>query len=268
MKKILTALHLPMIAVMVAVVTLCAPTQARADFIVRVTDLNSATGLVTAFDTSAILTSSGDGSGGFVVGLSAGAFTLNIVTDTATTGPGFTSANEQINTMYTSAAGNGNDELIVEILADEFMNPTAPTPSFISSNGSPSTTGLNASSVIMTSGVLAGNVIALNGIALGDTYSTLGNQLGETTGTGSIGSASSVLNPNPVSGAAFNIVNPFSFYQTYTINGFTNSGTASGSLSAGSTVSPVPEPSSVLLILSSLPVFGGVTWLRRKAVNA
>ncbi len=60
----------------------------------------------------------------------------------------------------------------------------------------------------------------------------------------------------------FSIVNPFSFYQTYTFSDFTNSAKA-GSLSAGSTVAAVPAPAGLVLALTGLPVFGA-GWLRRR----
>jgi len=79
-----------------------------------------------------------------------------------------------------------------------------------------------------------------------------------------LGLASSVLLPNPVSGPIININSPFSYYQTYTITGFSTSG-QSGTLSAGATVAAVvPEPGGIALALAGLPVLVGYGWLRRR----
>ena len=54
-----------------------------------------------------------------------------------------------------------------------------------------------------------------------------------TTGMGSMGSASSVLTPNPANrGATFAIAYLFTFYQAYTFGGFTSTKLA-GSFTAG-----------------------------------
>jgi len=202
--------------------------------------------------------SAADGSGALTFNSSVGNFSITLVTNIATTGPGFTAASQTLNITYNGPTGPTSDRLIVEVLGNMFTNPTAPAVSVITSNGSPSTSGLAATNVTMTSGVIAGNVLAL-----GAAGTTLGGQLGTSTGTGSMGNASSVLTPNPITGASFAIVNPFSFYQTYTISGFANSGLA-GSLSAGSTVSSVPAPAGLVLALAGLPVLGAAGWMRRR----
>lgn len=237
-----------------AVFGMPAPTQA--DFTVRVTDVNSVSGTSTSTQTLVAPT----GAGNFV-GLfnNVGNFTVNIVTAIANTGPGFSSASETLN--ITRGSGNGTDTLIVEILDNNFSNPTAPSVSFISSNGSPSTAGLIATSVIMTSGVLA------NGATLGLAGTTLGGQLGETIGAGTMGSGSSVLTPNPVTGASFPIFNQFSFYQTYSISGFNNDKGSTGSLSAGSSVTATPEPGTVAMALTALPLLG-LAYARRRRARA
>jgi len=247
---------LPLVAVLAVTTILGAPRQANADFIIRATDLLSGGGVNASVTQTGV--SAADGSGSLVFNSAVGNFSITLVTNIATTGPGFTSASTTINITYNGPIGANSDKLIIEVLGNKFVNPTTPAPAQITSNASPSTSGLNASSVTMTSGVIAGNVVAL-----GAAGTTLGGQLGTTTGTGSMGSASSVLTPNPVTGATFNIVNPFSFYQTYTITGFVNSSQA-GSLSAGSTVSAVPEPSGIVLALAALPLLGVGGWLRRR----
>jgi len=245
------------IAAVVVAGMLGVPSQARADFIIRVTDVNSggsvnATTTVTGF-------SAPNGSGALVFNSAVGNFTITLVTNIATTGPGFTAASQTINITYNGGTGTSSQKLIIEVLGNMFSNPTSPSPSQITSNASPSTAGLGATSVVMTSGVIAGNVLAL-----GAAGTTLGGQLGTTTGTGTMGNASSVLNPNPAVGSLFNIVNPFTFYQTYTLMGFTNTAMA-GSLSAGTQISSVPAPAGLVLALTGLPVGAGA-WLRRRKV--
>ena len=89
----------------------------------------------------------------------------------------------------------------------------------------------------------------------------------KTTATGTMGSASSVLTANPVIGPTFNIVNPFSFYQTYTISGFSTSGLA-GSLSAGSTVRAVTAPAALMTVVTGLTLLGVGGWIRRSATRS
>jgi len=253
-------------AALVGAVVIGASTPAHADITIRATDINSGGIVVNSQENTLASAANGAGVGnlGGFTGIAVGNFTITIVTDIATTGPGFPPASTTVNITYdgpvdnTGTPTNESDTLLIEVLGTKFSNPTAPALSFISSNSSPSTSGLLASSVTMTSGVIAGNV-ALSAT----TGTTLGGQLGTTTGSGTMGSASSVLMPNPVTGAGFNIVNPFSFYQTYTITGFTNSGVA-GSLSAGSTVTSAPEPGGGALALTGLSVMAGLGWWRRR----
>jgi hypothetical protein len=253
-------------AVLVGAAVLGTANRAQADFVIRATEVDSNGNVVASNQQN--FASNPDGSGFASYSSNTGTplpdFAIVFDTHIATTGPGFTKASETLNIQYTGPTGGNSDTLILEVLGNGFSNPTAPAPSFISSNGSPSTSGLQATSIVMTSGVIAGNVTSLDAPG-----TTLGGQLGETTGTGTLGMglASSVLNPNPAIGATFNIVNPFSFYQTYTISGFVNSNEA-GSLSAGSTVSAVPAPAGIVLALAGLPVLGVGGWLRRRAVQA
>jgi len=248
--------YLPsIVAALVATVTLAVSAPARANFLIRATDVASGGGITATVTQSG--PSAADGSGSLVFNSTVGNFTITLVTNIATTGPGFTSASQTVNVTYNGPTGVNSDKLIIEVLGNMFTNPTAPSQSTITSNGSPSTSGLSATSVVMTSGVLAGNVAAF-----GAAGTTLGGQLGTSTGSGTLGGASSVLVPNPTSGTPFAIVNPFSFYQTYTLNGFSNGG--AGSISAGSTVSSVPAPAGLVLALSGLPVFGVSGWLRRR----
>ncbi len=248
---------LPFLAAMLTgVVMVGASQQARADFIIRATDLDSTNAVVADVTTTGL--SAANGSGSLVFANAVGNFTITLVTNIATTGTGFTAASQTVNITYTGPTGASSDTLIIEVLGNDFSNPTSPPNASITSNASPSTDGLEVSSVTMTSGVLSGTVTAL-----GAAGTTLGGQFGETTGTGTMGAASSVLMPNPVTGASFPIPSsPFSFYQTYTFSGF-NSTNEAGSLSAGSTVSS-PAPAALVLAAAGLPMLGGYGWLRRR----
>jgi hypothetical protein len=193
-------------------------------------------------------------------------FTITVVTNTVNSGSGSTHHGITINVTYNGPTGSSSDSLLIEVLGSNYNDPVKPDFSQISSNASPSTSGLAANSLVMTSGVINTNPTSLNTVTNGTTTLTntpLDSQSGETTGSGSIGSASSVLLPNPVTGSVFNINNPFAFYQTYTFSGFTNTA-QNATLSGGSTVAPVPEPATCLLLLTGLPVLGGYGWLRRR----
>ena len=173
-------------------------------------------------------------------------FSIAIVGNNSTTGPSFAAHSTTINMLYTGPTGANSDQLLIEVLGDSYTTPEAGLAQ-ITSDSSVSTSGLAASSVTMTSGVLNGNV------PLSSTPGTiLGGQLGTTTGTGSIGSAASVLTPNPtVSGAVFTIANPFTFYQTYAFAGFTTANQA-GSMIAGSTVNAVPNANNPSIAIVKL----------------
>ena len=93
----------------------------------------------------------------------------------------------------------------------------------------------------MTSGVLNGTV------PLSSTPgTTLSGQMGMTTATGSMGGASSVLTPNPATGATFTIGSPFTFYQTYTYGGFATTNQA-GSMTAGTSVTAQAAPPPITI---------------------
>jgi hypothetical protein len=242
-------------AVLTGALLLAAPSTARANFTIRATDVLSGGGVnASVTDAGA---SAPDGSGSLVFNHTVGNFSITLVTNIVTTGPGFTAASQTLNITYNGPTAANSDKLIVEIASDGLQNPVSPAISFITSNGSPSTSGLTASSVVMTSGVINGNA------ALGAPGTTLGS-VGTATGSGTMGSASSVLSPNPATGPDFVLPgNPFTFYQTYTINGFTNSA-QSGSLSGGSTVQATPAPAGLVLALTAMPVLGLCGWLRRR----
>ncbi len=162
-------------------------------------------------------------------------FSITIVGNNSNIGSTYAAHSTTINMLYTGPTGANSDSILIEVLGDSYVTPSA-GPAQITSNASPSTSGLQASTVTMTSGVLNGDV-ALSGTP----GTTLNGQLGQTLGAGSVGTASSVLLPNPtVSGSVFTLANPFTFYQTYTFGGFNTTGLA-GSMSAGSEVDAVPN---------------------------
>jgi len=239
--------------------------SADAAYQIRVTSVNGAGTVVgtTTFNG----TQNADGSG-VTLGSSSSlpGFSLTIVNDIGTSGPNFVSSSFTLNVTYTgtvTAAGppaTTSNKLIVEVLASNLSAPPVGATSFITSNGSPSTSGLRANSVVMTSGVISGNAV------FGAAGTTLGGQLGATLGTGTMGNGivSSVLNPNPANGVTFAIPSdPFTFYQTYTLSGFTNRN-QTGSLSAGSTLSATPAPAGLVLALAGMPVFGLGAYIRRR----
>jgi hypothetical protein len=241
----------------VGAAVLAASAPAHADLSIRVTDMSGGAPIASRTVT---VPSNPDGSGTAVFTGAVGNFTVNLHTDNTTTGPGFTAASETLNFTYGGRAQGqaAGDTLVVEFLGTGLTNPTVPAQAFITSNGSPSTSGLMASSVTFSSTVIAGNA------TLGSTILT---GQGTTTETGSLGGASSVLVPNPSTGPIFSISNPFSFYQDFIIGGFTNTG--SGSISAGSTVNAVtPEPATVALALPALPVIGIRAYRRRRRSRA
>ena len=250
-------------AVLVGAALLGTANPAKANFIIRATDLLSGGAVNASVTTTA--PSAADGSGSLVFNFAVGNFSNVLMTLIATTGPDFTSVAETLNITYNGQTGTNSDTLLIEMLGNMFTSPDAPDLSDITSNGLPSTAGLQASSLTMTSRVIFGNVVAL-----GAAGTTLGGQLGTTTATGTMGAAASALTPNPATGPTFTIANPFSFYQTYTISGFGNSA-QSGSLSAGSTVSTVnsvPAPAGLVMVLTALPLLGVGGWLRRRAMRS
>src|SRR5262249_10983813 len=139
--------------------------SAQAAFIIRATDVNSSNTVVASVQVTGA--SNADGSGSIMFNQTVGNFSITLVTDIASTGPNFTSASQTVNIEYNGLTGANSDRLIIEILGNNFANPTSGAPSVITSNASPSTSGLLASNVTMTSGVLSGNITALNSQSVG-----------------------------------------------------------------------------------------------------
>ncbi len=191
-------------------------------------------------------------------------FDITIASNIAVTGSGQTDHSHTINITYTGGTGASSNRLVIEFIGTDYVIPLSPPDAFITSNASPSTSGLRADTVTMVSGVSTSNA-GLPG-TVGDT-SGLG---GLTSGTGTMGTASSVLVPNPVTGALFPIGGPaFSFYQAFTFDDFVNS-SVSGSLSAGSTVTNVPVPPTFFMLLAASPALAAGVWrkLRRNRQQA
>jgi hypothetical protein len=245
-----------------AVAFAIAAVEARADSIIRVTsETSSGTVLGQQIATLSLSNpppSAYSQTATFTAGTAVPDFSVVVGTNVATTAGSATSHSLTVNITYNgTGTGASSDMLIVEFLGTNFVHPL-PGPASITSNGSPSTSGLAANSLTMISGVNNANG------GLPATPGSTAGLSGTTTSTGSIGSASSVLVPNPATGAVFSIANPFSFYQAFTFSGFTNTNQA-GSVSAGSTVaSTIPEPSAIVIALTAVPFVGVGAWLRRR----
>jgi hypothetical protein len=258
---------------MVGAVWLGTPTQARADFTIRVTEFNSSgTEVTSAVQT---VTSANAFIGNFggqaeysttFVQPSLDHFSIAIVSDITNTGAGSTSVSTTINIGYNGQTGANSDTLLIEVLGTGFSSPSAGTPSYITdSNSGVSTTGLGANNVTATSGVLDSTVTTLNALTSGSSTvngTILSGQQGQVSQTGGIGpGVASVLSSNPAVGSKFPIPNSFGFYQTYQFGDFTTTGT--GGFTAGTTVS-TPAPAAVVLGLTGVPVIALAGWLRRR----
>jgi len=247
-------------AALLGAVAMSGPTGVRADFQIRATEFG-VTGLVVGSSTSTSL--GGPLANSFqVANFSLPDFVITLVSNISSTGSNKTSHSTNVNVTYVGPTGAAADSLLIEVLGNNYVNPLSALPNVvIKSNASPSTSGLSASNVTMTSGVFNGTVLLASQPLVGSTYGPLTGQLGMTTAVGAMVSSSSVLMPNPVSGAPFSISNPFTFYQTYGFSGITSEG--QGSLSAGSTVS-TPAPAGLTLALVGLPLLGTYGWLRNR----
>jgi len=82
------------------------------------------------------------------------------------------------------------------------------------------------------------------------------------------GSQNATANGNPFdTGSAFGSFNRTGLYSLTSVANFKLSGGGQANFSSQVHVTPVPEPSSVVLALSSLPLLGIGTWLRRRKAN-
>jgi len=255
------------LAALAAATVLGAPAAAHANFAIRATSFNGA-GQVTGTQTFTSANGPGASFGAtFTLPDFSGALSNTTANNNSTTGTGFSAHSITVNLFYNST---NSTRLFIEILGDSYVNPVNGSFARITSNGSPSTSGLAISSISMTSGVINGNVALAAAPLVGSSgYGALGGQLGGTLGVGSAGTSSSVLVPNPSQGGLFAISTPFTFYQTFNFSGFGSTGQA-GSISAGSQVDAVavPAPAGFELVLSALPVLGGFGWRLRRRMTA
>jgi len=196
---------------------------------------------------------------------SLGAFTVVISSNIVTSSDGTTHHSETINTHYTGGTGGSSESLLVEFLGTAYTSPgSSPPNAFVSSNASPSTSGLAASSVAMYSGITSLTSLGAGAVTFATVSSNVNSPASSlTTGLGSMGNSSSVLLPNPANSPSFSLTAPFNFYQALTFSGFTNTG-LDGSISAGSSVTSVPEPSTVALAAAGLPILGLFCARRRR----
>jgi len=245
-----------------------AAADARADLTVRVSSFDSSNNLTasTSFTTVGNPPYSGASAGnGSAFSVDAFSFGIGGVSLTATspTGTGTTSHSMTINiSNYTGPTGASSNKLLVEFLGTGYTLPAG--SSQVTANGSPSTSGLAATTVTLVSSVSTTNA----GLSATPTFpaTTPTGAAGTASASGSMGGASSVLTPNPTNGAIFSH-GTYSFYQAISFSGFTNNN-QSGSLSAGSAVVAVPEPMTLISAFVGLSSLGMYRLRRRKAVEA
>src|SRR5262249_347957 len=137
-------------------------------------------------------------------------------------------------------------------------------------NASPSSSGLVGNYVELVSGVFLDNrgldplnppTLPLSGPPT--PIAVPAGLVGTTMGTGTMGSASSVLMPNPETGPNTPISTPFASYRRFTCGQFAKH-TRSGPISGGSTIAAVPEPASLAAAGTALPLLALAAWRRRR----
>jgi len=239
-----------------------ATTQAHATLYIRTTEYDSTGTQIGQHVTAPVAFVPPTGS--ILDSFSLGAFTISVVNNLVTSTDGTTHHSEVINMHYAGGTGGSSERLVVEFLGSSYVSPpSSPPNAFVTSNASPSTSGLAASSVAMYSGVTSLTSLGAGAVTFATVSANVDSPASSlTTGIGSMGSSSSVLLPNPANSPGFSLTAPFNFYQALTFSGFTNSG-LDGSISAGSSISNTPEPSSIALAAAGLPILG-LVWARRR----
>jgi len=254
--------------VWLAAIMLAVPATASADLIIRVTSEDSTNAVLDQHTSTLVLPSPMPSLSSLTLatGLTGG-FDVTVSTNVSTVTPASVAHSLTINLSYSGPTGGLSNHLIVEFLGTNYGSPVSPPPVFIMSNGSPSTSGLQANLVTMISGVSVTNNTSLPGTPGSGSGFSLGQTLG--TGTMGLGAASSLLNPNPANGAVFSQTGSlFSFYQAFDFDQFLNSG--AGSISAGSFLGPVvPAPAGFVTAGIGLVGFGGLAaWRKLKNAKA
>jgi len=238
-----------------------AVTEAKADLIIRATVFNSAGTQIDQEELTVLRSDPPPANSDITFSSnSLTNFVVVVATNIATTGDGSTEHSHTINVNYSGSTGSDSSKLVLEFIGVDYVSPTSPPQAFITSNASPSTSGLKADTVTMESGVSNTNA------GLPGTVGDLSGFLGTTLGEGTMGNASSVLTPNPSIGDPFDISNQFSFYQVFTFDDFQSTG--GGSISAGSTVTNLPVPPTLALLFAASPALAAGIWRKRRKAKA
>jgi len=233
-----------------------AVTDARADLFLRITVFNSAN-VAIGTNTFTVAMNPQTGFGTINGGLIAGGFNVTANSGlNSLQGGTMIQHTHTINFNYSGPTGAGSERLVVEMMGTNYNAPLGPVA--FTSNGSPSQSGGATSLVAMSSGAslsnagLPGTPGSLAGLAAGSI----------TSGTGTLGSASSVLVPNPSNNGPVTMgPGLYSFYQVFTFSSFGSTGL--GSMSGAASLSSVPEPTTMVGAFVGLACIGVARWRRR-----
>jgi hypothetical protein len=179
-----------------------------------------------------------------------GDFSIDLTVSRSNT-PG-TSSQAFLSVAHTNITNNnGSSQTINVSLSADFNNPVAPLPTKLSNT---------ASGTLVAGTTVAGSFDSFLGTSLFDTSGTHAGAINfSLNGTGSFGPANTSVQ-------LFSMPSNFTLTNvgSYTIGGNSIFDTTGG----GTTLTPAPEPATVVAALTGLPLLVLASWLRRRGKTA
>ncbi|MFO0810233.1 MAG: PEP-CTERM sorting domain-containing protein [Gemmataceae bacterium] len=237
--------------------------NARADLQVRITVFDS--GGASLGTNTGTLAGNPQGAGSISTSLAAGGFVVVAATGLSSGSGGILQQSTTVNYNYTGPTGATSNRLVIEFVGTNYNAPVGGV--LTSSDGSLSsgTATTPANAVTMVSGISTTNqTLAVIGATPGVPTGLAASSV--TNGSGTVTGVASLLTPNPSTNGPTTTAALYSFYQAANFASFSGTGTGGGVFT--STLTPVPEPATIVSALVGLGGLGLAKLRRRKTTVA